>query len=261
MRHGFLEERTRARRRNRIIFGTIKWSFLLAVFVAIGFYAYEAGTMLAQQDAIALRKQVAALTEEVTTLQRDKSQLAAELAEVTRREAELKARYAADVPTGTISDVVRLALATDSSRFITLHLGGSGGVLPIEGVEEGYHGLSHHGRDEDKIAQLALIETEIVRAWGDFLRDLQRTEDQGGTLLDHTAVLLTSNLGNASSHDNRNMPVLFAGGRFRHGQHLAFDRQNNYPLPNLYVSVLQQTGLEHDRFATSTGTMSGLEPV
>jgi hypothetical protein len=160
-----------------------------------------------------------------------------------------------------MSDVVRLALATDSSRFITLHLGGSGGVLPIEGVEEGYHGLSHHGRDEDKIAQLALVETEIVRAWGDFLRDLQRTEDQGGTLLDHTAVLLTSNLGNASSHDNRNMPVLLAGGRFRHGQHLAFDRQNNYPLPNLYVSLLKQTGLEHDRFATSTGTMSGLEPA
>jgi hypothetical protein len=59
-------------------------------------------------------------------------------------------------------------------------------------------------------------------------------------------VLLTSNLGNASSHDNRNMPVLFAGGGFRHGRHLAFDRKNNYPLPNLYVSVLQRTGLEGD---------------
>ena len=109
MRHGFLEERTRSRRRNRFVFGTIKWLFLLIVFVAIGFYAYEAGTMLAQQDAIALRKQVATLSEEVSTLQRDKSQLAADLAEVTRREAELKQRYAADVPTGTISDVVRLA--------------------------------------------------------------------------------------------------------------------------------------------------------
>jgi hypothetical protein len=109
MRHGFLEERTRARRRNRFIFGTIKWSFLLTVFVAIGFYAYEAGTMLAQQDAIELRERVAALTDEVATLQRDKSRLAGELAEVTRREADLKQRYAADVPTGTISDLVRLA--------------------------------------------------------------------------------------------------------------------------------------------------------
>ena len=83
----------------------------------------------------------------------------------------------------------------------------------------------------------------------------------GATLLDHTSVLLTSNLGNASSHDNRNMPVLFAGGGFRHGQHLAFDTKKNYPLPNLYVSVLQQTGLETSRFSTGTGTMRGLEPA
>ena len=158
-----------------------------------------------------------------------------------------------------MSDMVRLALATDSSRFITLHLGGSGGVLPIKGVEEGYHSLSHHGRDEEKLEQLALIETEILHAWSDFIRDLDGTEDHGGNLLDHTSILLTSNLGNASNHDNRNMPVLLAGGGFRHGQHLAFDQSNNYPLPNLYVSVIQQSGLPFDRFATSTGTMTGLE--
>ncbi len=160
-----------------------------------------------------------------------------------------------------MSDMVRLALATDSSRFVTLHFGGSGGVVPIPGVEEGYHALSHHGQDDEKLAQLALVETEIVRAWGDFLRDLQGTPDHESNLLQHTSILLTSNLGNASSHNNRNMPVLFAGGGFRHGQHLAFDRQNNYPLPNLYLSVLQQSGLEHTRFATSTGTMRGLEPT
>lgn len=160
-----------------------------------------------------------------------------------------------------MSDMVRLALSTDSSRFITLHFGGSGGVVPIEGVDEGYHSLSHHGLDEEKLEQLALIETEIVRAWGDFIRSLMTVDEQGGTLLDHTSVLLTSNLGNASSHNNRNMPVLFAGGGFRHGKHLAFDRANNYPLPNLFLSMLQRTGLEQERFATSTGTMAGLEPA
>jgi hypothetical protein len=158
-----------------------------------------------------------------------------------------------------MSDMVRLALATDSSRFITLHLGGSGGVVPIEGVDEGYHNLSHHGQDDDKLRQLAIVEKEIVRSWGDFLQGLKNTDDHGGNLLDHTSVLLTSNLGNASSHDNKNMPVLFAGGGFRHGQHLAFNRNKNYPLPNLYVSVLQRTGLEVEKFATSTGTMTGLD--
>lgn len=158
-----------------------------------------------------------------------------------------------------MSDMVRMALSTDSSRFITFHLGGSGGVVPIDGVDEGYHSLSHHGMDAEKLEKLALVESEIVNAWGDFLRQLQQTADSDGSLLDNTAVLLTSNLGNASSHDNRNMPVLVAGGRFRHGQHLAFDQKRNYPLPNLYVSLLQHTGLEFDRFATSTGTMTGLE--
>ena len=78
-------------------------------------------------------------------------------------------------------------------------------------------------------------------------------------MLDRTTVLLTSNLGNASSHDNRNLPVLLAGGGFRHGGHLAFDRTKNHPLPNLFVSILRRTGLEAESFGTSTGTMPGIE--
>ncbi len=160
-----------------------------------------------------------------------------------------------------MSEMIRLALQTDSTRFVSYHLGGSGGVLPIAGVEEGYHALSHHGKDPRKLEQLALIETEIVRAWGDFLRELSGVEEDGGSLLDHTSILLTSNLGNASSHDNRNMPVMLAGGGFRHGQHLAFDTKNNYPLPNLFVSLLQRLGLPIDQFASGTSTMTGLEMV
>jgi hypothetical protein len=77
--------------------------------------------------------------------------------------------------------------------------------------------------------------------------------------LETTAVLLTSNLGNGSNHSNLNMPVLLGGGGFRHGQHLAFDKKDNYPLPNLYVSLLQRVGVETDRFASGTTTMRGLE--
>ena len=158
----------------------------------------------------------------------------------------------------TMHDVMRLALKTDSTRFITFHTGGGGGVLPIAGIDESYHTLSHHGMDEGKLQQLAKIERAMVNQWATFLRDLQSTEEEGGNLLDSTSVLLTSNLGNASNHSNRNMPVLLAGGGFKHAGHLAFDQDNNYPLPNLFVSVLQQCGLEVDRFATGTSTMTGL---
>jgi len=156
-------------------------------------------------------------------------------------------------------DIIRLALQTDSTRFISFHLGGSGGVVPLPGVQEGYHSLSHHGLDKEKLEQLAIIEEEIVVSWGQFLRDLSSTKDAGGNLLDHTSVLLTSNLGNASNHSNQNMPVLIGGGGFKHGQHLAFDKKNNYPLPNLYVSLLQRVGMETDTFASGKSTMTGLE--
>ena len=98
-----------------------------------------------------------------------------------------------------------------------------------------------------------------MRAWGDFVEGLRGVKESGQTALQNTSVLMTSNLGNASSHDNSNMPVLLAGGPFRHGQHLAFDKKHNYPLPNLYVNLLQAAGLPVETFQSSTGTMRGLE--
>jgi hypothetical protein len=157
-------------------------------------------------------------------------------------------------------DVMALALQTDSTRFITLHLG-NGGKVNLDGVTQAHHALSHHGRDEEKLKQLAILENALISEWAAFVRKLKSAAEVSGTLLDQTMVLLTSNLGNASSHDNKNMPVLFAGGGFKHGQHLAFDKRNNYPLPNLYLSALHRLGLNKDRFATSTSTMTGLELV
>lgn len=152
-------------------------------------------------------------------------------------------------------DIIQMALATDSTRFITLHVTGNA-VNGIEGVDESYHSLSHHGMDDEKLGQLALVEQGVINEWAGFLRRLKADR-----MLEDTMVLLTSNLGNASSHDNKNMPVLFAGGGFKHGQHLAFDQKDNYPLPNLYLSAMHRLGLQDDQFATSSGAMSGLEPV
>jgi hypothetical protein len=98
-----------------------------------------------------------------------------------------------------------------------------------------------------------------MRLLAELLGDLRGTAEADGTLLQHTLVLYGSNLGDANKHTTDNMPLLLAGGGFRHGQHLAFDREKNYPLPNLFVSMLQQMGIESDKFASSTGTMRGLE--
>ena len=127
-------------------------------------------------------------------------------------------------------DLIHLAVQTDSTRLITLFINGNGLVPPIAGVSDNWHNLSHHGRDPDKIAQLRLIETEHLIALRDLLAKLKETREEGETLLDRTMVLFGSNLGNASSHDTRNLPILLAGGGFRHGAHLAFDGDNNAPL-------------------------------
>ena len=90
---------------------------------------------------------------------------------------------------------------------------------------------------------------------------LRGVREQGDTLLNRTMVLYGTCMGSANQHSNVNLPVLLAGGGFRHGQHLVFDRQKNYPLPNLFVSMLQRLDLDIDRFASSTGTMRGLVAV
>jgi hypothetical protein len=161
--------------------------------------------------------------------------------------------------TRLLYDMIHLALESDSTRIVTLSQPLSAPVPPVEGVNEGYHNLSHHGQDPGKIAQLTLIEIEQMKAFRGFLAKLHATDDAGGTLLDRTTLLLGSNLGNASSHSNENLPIILAGGGFRHGQHLAFSQAKNAPLPNLFATILQRLGLESDRFASSTGTLTGLE--
>jgi len=156
-------------------------------------------------------------------------------------------------------DLAHLAFETDSTRIITISMQGDFLVPPIEGVSEGYHTVSHHGQNREKISQLAIIEEEHVRQLGSLLEKLKRTREDGESLLNRTMVLYGSNLGNASSHDNRNMPMILAGGGFKHGQHLGFDATNNYPVSNLYVSMLQRLGIQTDRFSSGTSTMTGLE--
>jgi hypothetical protein len=161
--------------------------------------------------------------------------------------------------TRLLFELTHLALQTDSTRVVTIMLAGSTYAPPIPGVSLGHHDLSHHGKDPGKLEQLKIVELESMKTVRDLLARLKNTKEDGGNLLDHTMVFLGSNLGDASSHSVKNLPVLFAGGGFRHGQHLAFDPQDPPPLCNLYVSMLQRLGLETENFGTSSGTLTGLE--
>jgi hypothetical protein len=159
-------------------------------------------------------------------------------------------------------DLAKLAFETDSTRAITLMLNSvATPVLQIQGatITDGYHNLSHHGKAEDKLTQLKIIDQWHMKLLAGLFGDLKSVRESDVPLLDRTMILYGSNLGDANAHSTTNLPILFAGGGFKHGQHLAFDSQQNYPLPNLFVSMLQRMGLEESGFASSTGTMRGLD--
>jgi hypothetical protein len=145
-------------------------------------------------------------------------------------------------------DVMKLAIETDSSRIITLFVDTT--VI---------HNITHHGGRPEVIAELRAKEEGQFDALAGFLAALHGTKEEGETLLDRSMVLYGTPMGSANSHSNVNLPVLLAGGGFKHGQHLAFDTQNNYPLANLQLSMLHRLGIEVDSFSTSKGTMRGLE--
>lgn len=153
-------------------------------------------------------------------------------------------------------DLIPLAFQTDSTRAITMLVQGRGDVPAIPGVKTDHHNLSHHGQDPEKIAQLRLIETAQLKALGTLLEKLKTKQEGSKRLLDSTAVLYGSNLGNANSHDWHNLPLLLAGGGFKHGRHHTGDAKNNTPMGNLFVRLLQNMGIEADSFATSNGVLT-----
>lgn len=152
-------------------------------------------------------------------------------------------------------DIVHLALQTDSTRVVTLFLS-SQDQSGVDGVSLAHHDASHHGRDPAKLEQLALIEEAEVGVLGEFLRKLTASQEGEHNLLDRTIVFYTSNLGDSSSHDNTNLPILLAGGGFKHRGHLAYDRKNNTLLSNLFVRMMHQMGIEAESFGASTGVLS-----
>jgi hypothetical protein len=157
-------------------------------------------------------------------------------------------------------DMAQLAFESDSTRIITLMVDAFATpafrIHEGEDTTEGYHGLSHHGQAPDKVRQLADADLEQMVLLRKFIQRLAAKREDADRLLDRTMVLFGSNMGDANKHDNTNLPVILTGGGFKHGQHHAFKQDNNAPLCNVFVTLLQQLGVEVDAFGSSTGTVN-----
>ena len=223
-----------------------------------------------------LRAQAAALRREVSTADQRKLDayfdavrtVEQELGEVKAWQQKPKpvvdARMPPDLPDpgdliGRIKamfGLIPLIIETDSSRVVSVMIQDHGTAVQVAGVNSDQHNLSHHGRDEAKIAQLKKIEVEIVKAFGGLMTQLRERSDANGALIDQTSILLGSNLGNANSHTSEDLPILVAGGGFAHGKHVVHEGDKNAPLCNLFVTMLQNVGVEADSFGQSTGTLT-----
>ena len=193
---------------------------------------------------------------------------------LTAREWELKPKPAATQPEppeirdkklifdkfDLMLSMARLAFESDSTRIVTLMVDAF--ATPAfklhddENTTEGYHGLSHHGQAPDKVRQLGDADRQQMALFKKLIQDLAGKREDGARLLDRTTVLFGSHMGDANTHDNTNLPILLAGGGFQHGQHHAFKHDNNAPLCNIYVTLLQRLGVPVDAFGSSTGNVS-----
>lgn len=154
-------------------------------------------------------------------------------------------------------ELIALALQTDSTRVATLEIGGT--YLPQHlGIDKSYHGLSHHGKDEEAIKHLITLETHQIDHFGKFLTRLAGIQDGDKTLLDSTAVVFGSGIGDSNSHTNSDLPIILAGGGYRHGEFKKVDATGSkkVPLCNLFLDIAQKMGLETDAFGTSTSTFA-----
>ncbi len=156
--------------------------------------------------------------------------------------------------------LAQLAFQADLTRLATIYYIGTTKTPSKPGESFAYHDLSHHGQDSGKINKLTLLERDIMSECGKFLGRLKKPDESGTRLIDNTITVVGAGMGNASSHDATNLPILVAGGGFKHGQHIAQDPKSPPPLCNLWVQIARQMGVEADKFGTSTKeTLAGLE--
>lgn len=164
---------------------------------------------------------------------------------------------------GVFYELIALALLTDSTRVATLEIPESFNTSNL-GLKNSYHGYSHHGKAEKNLEGLRVIEEFQTAQFGKFLDRLKGIKlASGQPMFDKTIVLFGSGMGNGSSHSNKNLPILVAGGGFQHAGHVVLPKEKSkrIPLSNLYVRLLQSFGVETDRFGSSTGVFSSFDQI
>jgi hypothetical protein len=157
-------------------------------------------------------------------------------------------------------DLVALAFQADITRVVTFMLGRELNfrTYPEIGINEGHHGLSHHGDDAAKMARYAKLGTYQTELFARFLDKLRASGDGDGTLLDRSLFLYGAGLSNPNLHAHMDLPLVVVGGGVNGGRHLRFPLET--PMTNLLLSLLDRSGVPAERLGDSTGRLD-IQPL
>jgi Protein of unknown function (DUF1552) len=161
-----------------------------------------------------------------------------------------------------MGDLLVLAFQCDLTRIATFVFAndGSNRSYRTAGVSDGHHDISHHGGDAAKQAKIRKINQFHTTQLAYIVGKLKAIAEGDGTLLDHSMIVYGSGISDGNSHSHDDLPILLAGnanGTIKTGRHVRYPKET--PLTNLYVSMLDRIGANHDAFGDSTGPLTALE--
>ena len=174
-----------------------------------------------------------------------------------------------DAPVGTPNDITEhfklmfdlmaLAFQADITRVITLSMDHEASMRTYTnlGIAEGFHPLSHHGNNPQKMDKLVQIQTYHAVVFSKFVERLAKAQEAGGTVLDHSTILFGSNMSNSDKHNNDPLPAAILGhaqGRIKGGQHLKYPQDSRFA--DLLVTLFDRNNIPVEKLGDSGGLIS-----
>ncbi|MBX7211230.1 MAG: DUF1552 domain-containing protein [Verrucomicrobiaceae bacterium] len=149
-------------------------------------------------------------------------------------------------------DLLVNALANDMARVATLQYMRSVGMAQMRwlGIEEGHHSLSHDPDDKkDSYEKLMKINAWFAGEFAHLAKRLSETPEPAGegSMLDHTLLVWTNELGKGNTHTLDNIPYVMLGGGFgfKTGRSLKYDKAAHN---RLWLAVAHAMGHELKTF-------------
>jgi len=154
-----------------------------------------------------------------------------------------------------------LAFQTDSTRVATFVMAneGSNRPYPFAKVSEGHHDLSHHGNNKAKQEKISLINRFHASQLAYLAEKMKAVREGDGTLLDNCLIAYGSGNSDGNAHNHDDLPIALLGGKaagIKGGRHLVFPKET--PLANLWLAMLDRSGVSANRLGDSTGVLEGL---